>query len=153
MPKPSSLKEQTARALLARIEQQGRAVGAALGTPYQNVTLTPERERRLFWQRDPEADEAALWQAGKRPDEISKALYPHRWKILNANGRIKLKQQVEWAERMLRLGPPEGTPVPQEAQDGPQAAPTGAQAAEPPTEAPAPMQPPLPMTPPIAGGY
>jgi hypothetical protein len=34
-------------------------------------------------------------------------VYPHRWELLGMGGRIKLKERVEWSERMARLGPPE----------------------------------------------
>lgn len=114
--KPSvSLKERTARVLAERIESMGRAVAEAQGTPYGNEMISAEEERRLFWLRDPTVDEQALWAAGTNtPAEISKKLYPHRWKILGAGGRIKLPEQVRWAERQLSMGPPEGTPTPPE---------------------------------------
>jgi hypothetical protein len=109
-----SLKERTARVLIERLEQMGRSTAEAMGEPYGNTKLSAEDERRLFWLRDPQVDEQALWQQGKTPAEISKALYPHRWQVLTAGGRIKLEDQTAWAERQLRLGPPSGTPVPPE---------------------------------------
>lgn len=116
MAQPSqSLKERTARALIARVEQMGRQVASSLGTPYGNDDISAEEERRRFWLRDPTVDATALWAQGKTPKEISQALYPHRWELLSAGGRITLEEQVKWAEHHARLGPPEGTPEPPDA--------------------------------------
>ena len=44
---------------------------------------------------------------GLSPQQVSQLVYPVRWEMLDQGGRVELPDQVTWAERHARLGPPE----------------------------------------------
>lgn len=101
---------------------------AAMQSPEMDSTkLTPDKERMLFWTRDPNADEQSLWReveiaaqqmgmpieqayATAEPN-IAKALYPKRLGVIRAGDRVNdTSKQIRFMKRMLEQGPPEDVP-------------------------------------------
>ena len=121
---PSKQDELVAQRLAEMIQKDPQQLSNFM-SPAQDVKqATPQQERELFWTRAPGADESRLRQAemqklydmgadpSQMPDiveaRVMAKLFPTRLGIITAGARaLSPKEQIRFAERMARLGPPE----------------------------------------------
>lgn len=98
-------------------------------SPASNVQeATPSQERELFWTRAAGADESRLRQSemqkiyemGANPADmpdiiearVMAKLFPTRIQIVTAGERaLSPRDQIKFAQRMARLGPPESLSI------------------------------------------
>lgn len=115
MIEPRSLAEHLANARLRVRSALAAAIAQRSGPPPMSVRLTLQQQRERWYYRDPSVDPAKLAAEGRTAAEIAMALYPYRLPLLRALGP-KAADWVAYAERMQRLGPPEGQaqPAPEE---------------------------------------
>ena len=122
--------ERTAEVLAARFQKNPEILAKFIPAPLGSKKITPEDERRMFWQRNPNETEDDIWseivaeaqQQGIDPEQaiqmtmsnpkamnsIAHRLYPVRLGITRAGERrVDFKKQIEFVNDMLRKGPPE----------------------------------------------
>jgi hypothetical protein len=108
---------QSTRDILSETFESGRRVLVPqLATLMRRDKITEveaAEERRRFWQRAiTEQEEASLWQQGMTPYEISKQVYPDRWDMAGAEGRVHESEIAAWSHKHAQKGTPQPSAPP-----------------------------------------
>lgn len=129
MAAPKTHEERVSEILAERLQREPSTMSTYLAPAMGAVKVRAQKERELFWRRNPDEDEAALWEEIGQvameqqipPEEalriaknhVAARLYPGRLDVVRAGERSEnYEKQARFVKRMIKLGPPDGMAPP-----------------------------------------
>ena len=100
MAQDQSIDERIARAILDNKDHLAEIVAAGKGQSYNMEKIGPQDELHWWNWADQSIDADAELAAGAMPIDVAMRKYPMRLRLVRSGGRVKLKDQIDYAKKM-----------------------------------------------------